>query len=289
VRQDRIDILVDLAGHTGGNRLVLFARKPAPIQATHFAYPDTTGLRTIDYRITDASSDPPGLTERYHTEKLLRLPEICWCYRPDVDLQVLPIPAREPGRVTFGSLNTLAKVTPEVIALWSRVLTALPEARIHVLTGVGSQGDCRVLELFARNGIRSERITLLAKRSRPDYFKLYQAIDICLDPFPYNGCNTSADALWMGVPLITLAGMTYVSRQGVSLLSHLGLQELIAKTPEDYVEIATRLAHDLDRLQALRSGLRERMLSSTLMNPLRFTRQLEQGYRQMWQTWCRSG
>ena len=125
--------------------------------------------------------------------------------------------------------------------------------------------------MFARNGIRGERITLLGRRPRPEYFKLYQAIDICLDPFPFNGCNTSADALWMGVPVIMLAGKTYVSRQGVSLLSHLGLPELIAATPEDYVQIATRLASDLDRLQALRSGLRERMCRSTLMNPLRFT------------------
>ena len=129
IRQDRIDILVDLAGHTGGNRLLVFARKPAPVQATHFAYPDTTGLRTIDYRITDPFSDPPGMTERYHTEKLIRLPEICWCYQPGVNLEVVPIPARESGRVTFGSLNTLAKLTPEVIALWLRVLTVMPDVR----------------------------------------------------------------------------------------------------------------------------------------------------------------
>ncbi len=285
IRQDGIDILVDLAGHTGGNRLLVFARKPAPIQATHFGYLATTGLSTIDYRITDSQADPPGMSDRYHTEELIRMPEIAWCYQPASESEISEPPALRLGNISFGSLNSLAKVTPEVIALWSRVLMAVPGSRIVVIAGAGSEGDRRVLDAFVRDGINRERVDLISRKPYSEYLKLYQSIDIHLDSFPFTGCTTTADALWMGVPVITLAGRTCVSRQGVSLLSHLGLHELIAETPDAYVRIGTRLAGDLTKLRDLRIGLRDRMRNSTLTNPQRFTRQLEELYCRMWHRW----
>jgi predicted O-linked N-acetylglucosamine transferase (SPINDLY family) len=286
IRQDGIDILVDLAGHTGGNRLPVFARKPAPVQVTYLGYVGTTGLPHMDYRFTDAQADPPGMTERYHTEELVRLPEVGLCYRPPAGPEVAGPPAARAGAVTFGSFNNLAKITPQVLALWSRILTALPEARLLLKTGAGGAGDRRVRDALARNGIAPGRVTLVGRTAtRDDYLRLYHATDMALDPFPYNGITTTCDALWMGVPVISLAGTSWVSRQGVSVLSHLGLADLIGDTPEAYVAAAVRLAHDLPRLRELRAGLRARMRGSTLMDGPRFTRNLEEAYCRIWGRW----
>ncbi len=286
IRQDRIDILIDLAGHTGGNRLRLFARKPAPIQMTHFGYIGTTGLETIDYRLTDAHTDPPGLTEAYFTEKLLRLPEVLWCYPPPPSPEVGPLPAVQAGRVTFGSFNNLCKVTEEIIALWAQILTALPEARMVLLAGAGRAGDERVRSAFARGGIGPDRVTLLGRQSRDAYFQLYQGVDVCLDTFPFSGCNTTADALWMGVPVVTLAGPTCVSRQGVATLVHAGLGQLVTESAAAYVETAIGLARDISWLRELRSGLRERIKRSPLLDVPGFTHHLEEAYRWAWRQWC---
>jgi predicted O-linked N-acetylglucosamine transferase (SPINDLY family) len=286
IRDDRIDILVDLAGHTAGNRLLVFARKPAPIQVTHFGYPDTTGLATMDYRITDAQSDPPGQTECFHTEKLVRLPEIAWCYQPPEAPPVSDLPVFRKGHVTFACLNNPAKVTAGTMALWSRILKAVPDSRIILLGGSTSQDHERHQSRWIENGIPPERVHLVEKKPLGAYLELYNSVDIALDPFPYNGGVTTCDALWMGVPVVTLAGSSYVSRQGVTLLNHLALPELIAATADEYIEIATRLAHDCTKLGALRGELRKRMEVSTLTNPQRFTRQLESAYRQIWSTWC---
>jgi predicted O-linked N-acetylglucosamine transferase (SPINDLY family) len=282
IREDRIDILVDLAGHTAANRLLVFARKPAPVQASHFGYPDTTGLLAMDYRITDGLADPPGLTEPFYTEKLVRLPEVAWCYQPSEGLAASDLPALQTGGLTFGCFNNPAKVTGEAVALWSRILGAIPGSRILLLAGPGRQGYGRLQAEWTRHGISPERVRLLERRPWADYMKLYESVDIGLDPFPYNGAVTTCDALWMGVPVITLAGRTYVSRQGVSLLTHLGLPELIAETADGYVEIATRLAHDWAGLRDIRASLQERMRRSTLTDAQRFTRQLEDAYRRMW-------
>jgi protein O-GlcNAc transferase len=284
IRRDGIEILVDLAGHTGGNRLLVFARKPAPVQASYLGYLGTTGLPTIDYYITDAHTDPPGLTETHFQEQLIRLPECAFCYQPGPAPEVNPeLPARQSGCVTFGCLNIPAKLTEEVLALWSRVLESVPGSRIMLRAGEGRRAEERVRNLFARNGISSERVVLAGwTATRFDYLRLFHELDLCLDPFPYNGITTTCDALWMGVPVISLTGLTSVSRHGVRYLSNVGLEELLAESADGYARIATELARDLPRLAALRRGLRERMRVSPLMDAARLTRHLEAAYRGMW-------
>jgi predicted O-linked N-acetylglucosamine transferase (SPINDLY family) len=286
VRADGIDILVDLAGHTAGRRLLAFARKPAPVQVTHFGYPNTTGLAAMDYRITDPHADPPGQTESLHTEELVRLPEVAWCFQPTPAPDVGPLPALAAGHLTFGSLNKLAKVTPQAVALWGRLLQSVPGARLLLLAGAGGRTDQRLRDQFRECGIDGDRLQLVGRLPRDGYLALYQQIDIVLDSFPYNGGVTSCDALWMGVPVITLAGNSYVSRQGVSLLSNLDLHDWIAATPEEYVAVAVRWANDVEGLGRLRSGLRERMRASPVCDGERFTRRLEEAYRDMWRRWC---
>ncbi len=266
IRRDKIDILIDLSGHTGGNRLPVFARKPAPIQVAHFGYQGSTGLAAMDYRISDPYADPPGMTEPYHTEQLLRLPESLWCYPPPVSPAPGPLPASQTGYVTFGSFNGLAKITADVIAAWARILSRVPGSRLTILTGVGPRTDERILDAFALQGVSARRLTLLKRAERGGYFELFRQADIALDPFPYTGCNTTVDALWMGVPVITLAGSTCFSRQSVGPLTLLGLADLVASSQDDYMETAVRLAGDVERLSELRGSLRERMRQSPLTN-----------------------
>jgi predicted O-linked N-acetylglucosamine transferase (SPINDLY family) len=284
IRQDGIDILVDLAGHTAGNRLLVFARKPAPVQVTHFGYMHTSGLATMDYRLTDAWCDPPGMTERYHTEKLVRLPNIGWCYQPPACPEVGELPARRHGGITFSSLNNLAKVSAEAIAVWARILREVADSRLLILAGAGKGGDDRLRESFGRHDIGPERLTLVGRRSRADYFTLYKEVDITLDSFPYTGCNTTMDALWMGVPVVTLAGRNAMGRQGVAILQSAGLPELIAATPERYVAIAVERTGDLSALANLRAGLRQRLRDSPLTDAAGFTHRLEEAYQCMWRT-----
>jgi predicted O-linked N-acetylglucosamine transferase (SPINDLY family) len=286
IRDDRIDILVDLAGHTGLGRLPVFARRPAPVQATWLGYPNTTGLTTMDWRITDAHADPPGMTEPFHTESLMRLPDCFSCFRPPQSSPAVgPLPALAAGHVTFGSFNLITKMTPEVMAVWARLLRRVPGSTLTLkYYGLDAPAmRAMIHRRFADHGVPAERVTILGKdAAQADHLNRYNAIDIALDPFPYNGTTTSLDALWMGVPVVTLAGSSHVSRVGVSQLSNLGLSELIARDEDDYVEIAARLAGDLPRLAALRSGLRERMQASPLTDAARFTRNLEDAYRAMW-------
>jgi predicted O-linked N-acetylglucosamine transferase (SPINDLY family) len=286
IRADAIDILVDVGGHTAGNRLLLFAQKPAPVQVTHFGYPNTTGMSAIDYRFSDPHADPPGATDRFYRERVIRLPERAWCYQPPRAPEVGELPALKSGHVTFGSFNNLAKVTAEALAVWSRILTALPTARLLLIHGGSSLGQRRVLDALARNGVPPERVTMLERMSKDRYLALYHSVDIGLDSFPYNGGVTTCDALWMGVPVICLAGKTCASRQGVSLLSNLGLPELAADTPDGYVAVATALATDLERLPHLRAGLRDRMRNSPLTDAPRFVRHLEDAYRRIWEDYC---
>jgi len=286
IRQDQIDLLIDLSGHTSGNRLGVFARKPAPIQVTHFGYCDTTGLAAIDYRLTDSFCDPPGQTERYHTEKLVRLPEVQWCYRPTPGPEVSSLPARQAGQVTFGSFNSLCKVTEPMIGLWSDILRGLPGSRMVVVSGGGTAGDERVLAAFDARGVGKERVTLVGRQPVDAYFRLHHGVDICLDTYPFTGCFTTADALWMGVPVISLAGPTFVTRQGVAILAQVALGDLATETPAGYVEVALRLGRDLPRLEELRSQLRDRLERSPLADVRRFTQHLEAAYRAMWELFC---
>jgi len=292
IRKDGIDILIDLTGHTANNRILLFARKPAPVQVTWIGYPATTGLSTIDYKIVDRYTDPPGMTEQFHTEKLIRLPESFLCYLPETDCpEVGELPALTTGYVTFGSFNAFAKLSPEVLKSWINILKAVPNAHLLIKSKSLSDRMVRdyVIDIFNKEGIDRKRIEVLSWVSTSiEHLKTYNKIDIGLDTFPYNGTTTTCEAMWMGLPVITLAGNTHASRVGVSLLSNVGLIELIAKTNEEYVEIAVNLARDTMRLQLLRERLRDMMINSPLTDAKRFTINLEKCYREIWETWCKS-
>jgi protein O-GlcNAc transferase len=288
IRADRIDLLFDLAGHTGYNRLEVFARKPAPVQLTGLLYPNTTGLRAIDYRIVDSVTDPPG-AEAFCSERLIRLPRCYVCYQPDRDAgPVMPLPARRSGHVTFGSFNNLIKVTPQVTALWARVLRMVPGSRLVLKSSAFTDPAThrRVLSAFAAQGVASGRIDLETTTPAPDHFARYGDVDIALDPFPYNGHTTSCEAIWMGVPVISLRGDRHAARVGASLLTAVGLPALIAETPDDYVAIAAGLAANLDWLAALRAGMRERVRASPVCDGAGLARAIEDAYRTVWQQWC---
>jgi predicted O-linked N-acetylglucosamine transferase (SPINDLY family) len=289
VREDQIDILVDLKLHTADNRLLIFAAKPAPVQVTWLGYPGTTGMDSVDYRLTDPYLDPPGLDDPFYSERSIRLPDTFWCYDPLTSEPAINAPpCLEKGFVTFGCLNNPRKVTDVVLMLWAQVLKTLSTSRLLLLAPEGSLRQ-RVLDRLGREGIGPERMEFVAKQSRWEYLNIYHRIDIGLDTVPYNGHTTSLDSFWMGVPVITLVGQTAVGRAGLSQLTNLGLPELVARTPEQYVQIATDLAKDLPRLAELRRTLRPRMQASPLMDAPRFARNVEAAYRQMWRNWCRQG
>jgi predicted O-linked N-acetylglucosamine transferase (SPINDLY family) len=290
IAQDGIDILVDLAGHTAHNRLLLFARKPAPVQVAYLGYPDTRGFAAIDYWLSDAYADPLGKTERFYVEQIVRLAHGFNCYQPPADCpEVGSLPALSTRHVTFGSFNNIAKLNDWTVALWSQVLTRLPEARLMLKAQSLTDHETRerILQRFADHGIAPERLELLGTfTTAHDHLKVYHRIDIALDTFPYNGHTTTCEALWMGVPVITLAGTTHAGRVGVSLLTQAGLPELIAQSAEHYVTLALELAQDLPRLKQLRAGLRERLAASPLCDAKGFTQALEAAYRGMWVKYC---
>jgi predicted O-linked N-acetylglucosamine transferase (SPINDLY family) len=289
IRQDQIDVLIDLKLHSGGNSLLMFAHKPAPVQATWLGYPGTTGLDTMDYRLTDPYLDPPGLDDAFYSERSIRLPDTFWCYDPLTDEpKVNTPPCLEKGFVTFGCLNNFCKINDAVLALWARVLKAVSHSRLLLLAPEGSSRQ-RVLDRLGPEGIGPERVEFVARQSRSEYRKTYHRIDIGLDSFPCNGHTTSLDSFWMGVPVVTLAGKTVFGRAGLSQLTNLGLPELIARTPQQYVQIAADLANDLPRLAELRRTLRAWMEASPLMDAPRFARNIEAAYRQMWRNWCGGG
>jgi predicted O-linked N-acetylglucosamine transferase (SPINDLY family) len=288
VREDRIDILVDLTMHMAGSRLPVFARKPAPIQVAWQAYPGTTGVSTIDYRLTDPFLDPPGQHDAFYTEESVRLPDGFWCYDPLAeDLPVNDLPAMKNGHLTLGCLNNFSKINEGVLALWARVLQAVPASRLLLLAPPGCARE-RVANTLQEYGIARERVEFTGRLPRMEYLKLHNRIDLGLDPFPYNGHVTSLDAFWMGVPTATLVGERAAGRAGWSQLCNLGLEELAATTPEHYIEIVSGLAGDLERLAGLRRTLRERMRASPLMDGPRFARNVESAYRVMWRKWCES-
>ncbi len=288
IRQDRIDILVDLMGHTGSNRIMVFARKPAPIQVTYLGYSNTTGLGTIDYRITDNYADPEGIAEQFNSEKLVRLPGSYFCYRPADDTDqapVNPLPALHNGYITLGSFNNHAKLSSTLLHLWARLLQKLPEAKLLVknksLNDPATQQSLQ--SYFTQFGISPDRLLLKNYAiTMMDHLNQYSQVDIALDSFPYNGATTTCESLWMGVPVVTLVGERHVSRMGLSILSTVGLTELIAHSPEEYLNICVTLAQETDRLQQLRATLRQRLQSSPLMDAPAFTRRLEEVYRGLW-------
>jgi protein O-GlcNAc transferase len=286
IRADRIDVLVDLALHAARNRLLAFARKPAPVQVTYLAYAGTSGLSAMDYRITDRYLDPPG-NDGYYTERSARV-ESYWCYQPPAAAPpVAPAPVTSAGRITFGCLNNLAKVQPETMAVWAEILRSVDGSRLLLHARAGGH-RARIVELFSSLGLEPDRIEFAGYAPTADYLRTYDQFDIALDPYPYNGGTTTCDALWMGVPVVTLAGKHAVARAGASLLSNVGLPELIASSPGEYVAIACGLAGDLPRLGQLRATLRDRMKASPLCDGPRLAKSMETIYRQAWRSWCSS-
>ena len=281
IRNDRIDILVDLAGHSKGNRLGVFARKPAPIQMTWLGYPDTTGLDAVDYRITDRVADPEPEAEQRHTERLLRIDDIFLCYQPPADSPPAGARASPASKMVFASCNNIAKLNEPTIRAWGQILSQVPESRLIVKSAPLGYADTvdRVLECFEQNGIDTARIELRGWISdRRQHLDFYSGVDIALDTFPYNGTTTTCEALWMGVPVVSLAGTAHMSRVGVTILRCAGLPEFIAGSVEEYVAIAIAIAQDGAQRAALRASLRNKLLASPLLDHTGFTRKLERHF-----------
>lgn len=284
IRTDAPDVLVDLAGHTGFNRLELFARRLAPVQISYLGYPNTSGLREMDYRLTDAIADPPG-AEALHTERLLRFAPTAWAYAPPRDAPA-PQPSRTGHPLTFGSFNTLAKVNGATLRLWRRVLDAVPGSRL-LLKSSGLDPE-RWRATLNRAGIGPERSELLPMSPDvPAHLARYAEVDIALDPFPYNGTTTTCEALWMGVPVVTLAGDRHAARVGASLLSAVSRSGWVASDPEGYVRIAAGLAAAPELRARLRTGLREEMRRSPLLDHAGQARRFGDAIQGCWAAWCR--
>jgi protein O-GlcNAc transferase len=290
IRKDNIDILVDLAGHSQGNRLPVFGHKPAPVQISWLGYPNTTGVAAIDYRITDAHADPQGMTDKKHTERLIRLPGCFLCYSPpDPCPDVGPLPAESRRYITFGSFNMLAKISQQVVAQWSSILKAVPASRLILKTRAFQDSEtCDYYhDMFQQQGITQDRLELIPwTQNIYEHLCIYNSVDIALDPFPYNGTTTSCEALWMGVPVITLEGICHAARVGASLLHAVDLPELIASTPEAYREIAIALANNIGRLQEFRETLRNQVVTSRLCDSVEHASNIENAYRYVWKEWC---
>lgn len=285
IRSDRIDILVDLSGHTGDNRLGAFALRSAPVQVSWIGYPATSGLPEMDYYLTDDYCDPPGMTERFYTERLYRLPHSFCCYLPPMEFPpIAPLPCLSNGYITFGSFNNFAKVTQQQLALWARILQAVPEARLYLKSmALGTDSvKQRVLEQFAAAGVAPERILLRVVTKTPlEHLAEYGRVDIALDTFPYHGTTTTCEALWMGTPVVALTGTTHASRVAVSLLENAGCPELLAADEDEYLRQAVGLAADIDRLRGYRLSLRVCMAQSPLMDAVEVTREVERAFEEM--------
>jgi predicted O-linked N-acetylglucosamine transferase (SPINDLY family) len=287
IRKDAIDILIDLSGHTARNRLQVFGRKPAPVQATWAGYVGTTGLSAMDYLISDVRETPEG-TDHWYREAVLRLPDCYVCYAPpEYAPPVGPLPARKNGFITFGCFNNLAKINRLVMDLWIRLLQGIPDARLVLATKAlgDSTVSARYRQIFADGGV-AERVDLSGMVPHQKLLARYGEIDLALDPFPYSGGLTTLEGLWMGVPALTLGGDRFASRHTLSHLTAAGLPEFIVADQSAYLAKAVSLAHDLSHLESIRLGLRERMMSSPLCDAVRFTRNLEEAYRTMWRRWC---
>lgn len=290
IRKDGIDILIDLAGHTAGNRLPVFAIKPAPIQVTWLGYPDTTGLKEMGYILMDDSAVLPG-EERFFSEKVIKLPLTRFCYAPPASApEIAPLPAATNGYATFGSFNNLAKVTPSVIDLWSKVLRGVPGSRLLLKSApLGFETVQNQISLqFEALGVDRSRLLLQGVSPHSEMLAEYGKMDVALDPFPFNGGLTSCEALWMGVPVLTMAGNRPISRQTTGFLRTAGIEGFIGKNENEYVELAIKWSSNIDKLAGIRAGLRDRIKSSPLCDGKRFTANLEAAYRDMWKKWCNS-
>ncbi|MDX2217836.1 MAG: glycosyltransferase [Burkholderiales bacterium] len=284
IRADRVDILIDLAGHTGRNRLGVIARQPAPVQMTWLDYLGTTGLDAMHWRITDAVADPPGQTEAMHAEQLLRMPHTQWCWEPPADApKVTPLPARSAGHLRFGSFNNYSKLTDATLRIWRELLRALPDATL--LVAGAPEGKARE-RLIAALDVSPERLQFSPRVSEQDYRALIGSVDIALDPTPFSGATTTLDALWQGVPVATVGGPFPWSRSTASLLPCLGLGDWVFDGSVAFIEAMRQRADDLSSLAALRAGLRERVADSPITDAAAFTAALDANIRKVWQAWC---
>ena len=284
IKSDQIDILVDLSGHTGKNRLLVFTQKPAPIQITWLGYPNTTGLSSIDYRFTDIIADPIGEADKLHSETLLRLPNGFQCFQGNEKVfGRLELPQKSQGYITFGSFNNLSKITPHVIKAWSKILHLVPKSRLLLKSLQLNQNKGYYLELFNKEGLPEDRIKLYGElTSIGDHLDLYNLIDIALDPFPFNGATTTCEALWMGVPVITLLGDRHVGRVGASIMTNVGLTDFIAQDIDSYIKLAVEMAANTNYLNEIRKTLRDRMQKAPLCNAPSFASDVETVYQDIW-------
>lgn len=289
IREDQIDILVDLTVHTRGNRLPVFARKPAPVQITYLGCCTTTGLSTIDYRISDIHSDPAEADLANYSERTIRFPATHFCYDPIPEAPpVAFLPATVTGFITFGCLNNFTKYSTAALNAWTQILQSVPNSRLILHARPGKHLD-RIYQQFQSAGISPDRLEFVGHVDTAEYFRNLSRFDIALDPFPYNGVTTTGDTLWMGIPLVTLSGQTAVSRMGRCLLTNVGLPELIANSVEEYIRLAVDWSKDLDRLTNLRTELRSRLQNSPVMDQAQLTRNLESAYRQTWHNFVSGG
>lgn len=287
IQEDGIDILVDLSGHTAGNRLTLFAMKPAPIQVSWVGYPATTGLQAMDYYLVDKYCAPAGLLDDQFVEKLVRLP-VAWAFQPIGSAPLGIPPALYKGIFTFGSFNRVSKLSDRAIRLWSRVLQAVPAARM-LLGGVEDvEVEQRLVARFAANGVGLERLVFHPRVAFEEYLKLHNEVDLLLDAIPYTGGTTTNHGLWMGVPTLTLAGATLPGRQGAALMNYVGLPEFVADSEDDFIAKAVAWSRDIPELTVIRAGMRVRIGNSDLRAPRRIARGLEEALREMWLRWCRA-
>ena len=293
ISEDQIDLLIDLSGHTDGNRLPLFARKPAPVQLTYMGYPNTTGLQSIDYRLTDPVADPDESDQAFHTEELVRIQGGFLCYSPPQESPgVAGPPMMKTGLPTFGVFNNVAKLTEEAIGIWAAILRNIDGSRLFFKNrAFTDKGSCsRYKELLTRAGISHDRISFSGLTpDKNEYLESYNRVDIALDSFPYCGTTTTFDALWMGVPVVTLSGDRHASRVGDAILSRVGLSELVARSKQEYIDIAVSLAGDFTRIQQIRISMRDKLAASPLCDGNRMARELEDAYRHVWKKWCLYG
>ena len=287
IRNDRIDILIDQTGHMARSRLGVFARKPAPLQILYPGYPNTTGMPAVDYCITDADRDPTG-AEKFYTEQLMRVAGTSQCFRPaEGDPEVGAAAFVANGYITFGSLGKPSKITPGILNLWTRILQKMPDARLVLMDPTDGSFAQEILATFLEHGVVKERVEFVSRLPRRQYMEIYNRIDIVLDTFPYNGHTTTFDALWMGVPVLTLAGATHVAREGLAILETLGLSNLVCRSEEQYVAAAINLSRDTTSLGALRAQLRSLIKASAFTDYSRLARKMEDAYRDAWRQWCR--
>ncbi len=290
IQRDKIDILVELSGHTSDNRLLVMAHKPAPIQVTYLGSPDTTGMEAIDYRFTDVPAEAPK-SQQFYTEELFFLPEGFLCYKPaDFAPPVAPLPAIRNNYITFGSFNSSSKVHPHIIELWAKILKANRDSRILLKFGVSTDRrmNRHYFSQFERLGISSSRVAICGWKPISAHLRLYGEADIALDTYPFNGFTTTCEALWMGLPVISIVGKCHASRIGLSILSSIGLDFFATLTPDECVAKATALAANRRALAQLRSSMRQRMKDSALCDATGFARKMEAAYRKMWHRWLES-